>query len=361
VRYAHLLGLVELHKQREAVEYAGELIQRNSLDVRARLFRARLLLREKKFAEVFVDIDMAGRSLAGQTRKETLDAETEASCRTLGLMFGYLEGPAKPLVKATLGTGVKDRLMANFSAAAKNAFNEQYHAVLEEQKELAHEGEDAFRKMQAKHLEDIDAADERRAKLEAQTTEIEHKKRALIDELTKKWDPANAEYDKLAAEFLKTQTAQTQLIAQRGLLANQAAAARPQEPEKDKDGNSEPGEAYRYNSEKQRYDQLVRQVNIADQEIRQGATVLRYLWNEGAAAEGRLVQLQADGEKLGVEFSLKERAFAKQEAKLNRDDPSKKKLPTAPPKRLEQTFAPYDDFNYLQEKQRLLDSLRAAK
>ena len=62
-----------------------------------------------------------------------------------------------------------------------------------------------------------------------------------------------------------------------------------------------------------------------------------------------------------MEFSLKERAFAKQEAKLNRDDPSKKKLPTAPPKRLEQTFAPYDDFNYLQEKQRLLDSLRAAK
>ena len=110
--------------------------------------------------------------------------------------------------------------------------------------------------MQAKHLEDIEAADEQRAKLEAQTTEVDHKKQALIDELTKKWDPANAEYDKLAAEFLKTQTAQTQLIAQRGLLANQAAAARPQEPERDKDGNPEPGEAYRYNSEKRQYDQL---------------------------------------------------------------------------------------------------------
>jgi hypothetical protein len=46
---------------------------------------------------------------------------------------------------------------------------------------------------------------------------------------------------------------------------------------------------------------------------------------------------------------------------LNRTDPSKKKLPVAPTKRLEQSFAQYDDFNYAQEKQRLLDYLRAAK
>jgi hypothetical protein len=359
--YAYLLGLVELRKQREAIGYAGELIQRNVHEVRCRLLRARLLLREKKFAEAFVDLETAGRLLAEQTRKETLDAETEASCRAMGLMFGYIEGPAKPLVKATLGKGVKDRLMYNFSAAAKKSFNEQYDAVLEEQKELIDKGEDAFREKQAKHREEIEAAAERRAKLEAQTTEAEQKKQVQIDQLTKKWEAAKAEYDRRAAAYLDLQNAQAQLIAQRGLLANQAAAARPREPERDKDGYISSGEQDRYNRESQRYNQMVRQVNMADQQILQGTAALQQQWNQGAIAEAGLVRLQTEGERLGVEFSLKERAFAKQEARLNRNDPRKKKLPTAPLKHLEQTFAQYDDFNYLQEKQRLLDSLRAAK
>ena len=361
VRYAYLLGLVKLRKQREAIECAGELIARNSYDVRGRLLRARLFLRERKFAEAFVDLETAGRSLAEPTRKETLDAETEASCRAMGLMFGYVEGPAKPLVKATWGKGAKDRVVSNFSAAAKMAFQEQYDAVLEQHKVLVEKGEDAFREKQAKHREEIATASERRAKLEAQATETEQKKRGEIDQLTKKWEAAKADYDRRAAAFLNSQNAQAQLVAQRGLLANQAAAARPREPGRDSDGYIRPAEQDRYNREIQQFDELVRQLNIADQQINQGAAALQNLWNQGAVAEGGLVRLQAEAQRLGVEFSLKERAFAKQAVKLNRTDPSKKKLPTARPKYLEQTFAQYDDFNYLQEKQRLLDSLRAAK
>ena len=113
--------------------------------------------------------------------------------------------------------------------------------------------------------------------------------------------------------------------------------------------------------EKLQYDLMVRQVNFADQQILQGTTALQQMWRQGATAEAGLVRLQAEGERLGVEFSLKERAFAKEEARLNRKDPRKKKLPTAPSKHVEQTFAQYDDFNYLHEKQRLLESLRAVK
>src|SRR6476620_2352288 len=73
VRYAYLLGLLELHKQRDALIYAGELVQHDSHVVRFRLLRARLLLREKKFPEAFVDLEAAGRLLAVRTKKETLD------------------------------------------------------------------------------------------------------------------------------------------------------------------------------------------------------------------------------------------------------------------------------------------------
>jgi hypothetical protein len=360
-RYAYLLGLVELRRHREAVAYAGELIQHNPHDVRGRLLRARLLLREKKFAEALVDLEAAGRSLAPQSSKETLDAETEAACRALGLMFGYLEGPAKPLVKATLGAGVKDRLMANFSAAARQAFQEQYDAVLEEQKELSEKGEAAFRKKQADIQQEIDEVADRRAKLAAQATESEQQKQAAIDQLTKKWEAAKADYDKRAAAFVNLQNEQEQLIARRELLARQADAALPRDPERDSDGNIIPADRDRYNREKLQYDLLVRQVNFADRQIVQNDTSLQQMWNQGANAEAGLVRLQAEGDRLGVEFSLKERAFAREQARLNRQDPRKKKLPTAPSKRSEQTFAQYDDFNYLQEKQRLLESLRAAE
>jgi hypothetical protein len=105
----------------------------------------------------------------------------------------------------------------------------------------------------------------------------------------------------------------------------------------------------------------VLQVNQVDQQILLRAAALQQLWNQGAIAEANLVRLQVEGQRLGVEFVLKDRAFAKQEAQLNRTDPKKKKLPSAPPKHLEQTFAEYDDFNYLREKQRLLDSLQPAR
>lgn len=360
-RYAYLLGLVQLRRHREAVEYAAELIQHNSHDVRGRLLRARLLLREKKFAEAFVDLEAAGRSLAAQAKNETLDAETEASCRALGLMFGYLEGPAKPLVKATLGKGVKDRILNSFSAAAKQAFQEQYNAVLEVQKELVDKGEDAFREKQAKIQKEIEDVAERRAELEAQTTASEQQKQAQIDQLTKKWEAAKADYDKRAAAFVNLQNGQEQLIARRELLAKQAEATQPREPERDNDGNISPADRDRYNQEKLQYDLMVRQVNFVDQQILQGNTELQQMWNQGAIAEAGLVRLQAEGERLGLEFSLKERAFAKENARLNRKDPRKKKLPSAPSKHLEQTFAQYDDFNYLQEKQRLLESLSAVK
>ena len=100
-------------------------------------------------------------------------------------MFGYLEGPANPLVKATLGKGVKERLMDNSSLAAKKAFQEQYDAVLEEQKELINKGEVAFREMQQKHRQEVETATERREKLEVQATDIDQKKQAQIDQLTK--------------------------------------------------------------------------------------------------------------------------------------------------------------------------------
>jgi hypothetical protein len=361
VRYAYLLGIIELHKQRDALTYADELVQHDSHSVRCRLLRARLLLREKKFAEAFADLETAGQLLAERTKKETLDSETEGACRALGLMFGYLEGPAKPLVKATVGRGVKDRLLDNFSVAAKKIFQQQYDAVLEEQKELVTKGEAAFHELQDKHRQDVEEAADRRAKLDAQAKDNDKTKQAQIAELKKQWLTAKADYDKQVVAYTNLSNAQAQLISQRGLLANQTALAMPRDYERDTNGNIQPGEYDRYNRERRQYDQLANQLNTADQQILQGATQLQQLWNQGVVAEAALRRLQAQGERLGVEFALKQRAFDKQKAGLNRNDPTKKKLPTTPPKRLEQSFAQYDDFNYAQERQRVLDYFRNAK
>jgi hypothetical protein len=361
VRYAYLLGLLELHKQRDALAYAGELVQHDPNSVRCRLLRARLSLGEKKFPEAFADLEAAGGLLAERTKKETLDAETEAACRALGLMFGYLEGPAKPLVKATLGAGVKDRLLANFSVAAKKVFQDQYDAVLAEQKALVTKGEAAFRQVQQKHQQELDAAADRRAKLEEKTADADKKKQDQIDDLKKQWETARADYDKQAAAYSNLMNSQAQLANQRSLLANQAAVAMPRDYERDSNGNIRAGEYERYNRENQRYQQLVDQVNAADQQILRGTNQLQQMWNQGNAAEAGLRRLQAQGERLGVEFAMKERAFEKQKAGLDRNDPSKKKLPPAPTKRLEQSFSQYDDFNYAQEKQKVLDYLRTAK
>jgi hypothetical protein len=251
--------------------------------------------------------------------------------------------------------------MDNFSPAAKKVFQEQYDAVLAEQKELSTKGEAAFREMQLKHRQEVDAATDRRAQLEAQAADTDKKKQAQIDQLTKQWEDAKAAYDKQSAAFLTMKNSQAQLITQRALLANQAAAAMPRDYERDSNGNVRPGEYERYNRDRVRYDQLADQVNAADQQILQGTASLQQAWNQGMAAEAGLRRLQAQGERLGLEFALKERSFEKQKADLNRTDPSKKKVPVAPTKRLEQSFAQYDDFNYTQEKQRLLDYLRAAK
>jgi hypothetical protein len=356
-QYAYLLGLVEIRKHREAVVYAGNLIERNPYDVLARLLRARLWLREKKFAQVFADLEMAGKAIAEQTKQDPLSANTEAACRALGLMFGYLEGPAKPLVKATMGKGVKEHLLASISPAAQKVFAEQYTAVLDEQQELIDKGEAAFRELQAKHRAASEAAVEQTAKLEAARTQAAETKQASINRLTKQWDSLKADYDRLAVAFANMQTTQQALVNQRAQFSQQLSAIRPREPTKDKNGNVDPTDRRRYNDAMQQYNQLAQQLNVFDQQLLQGAVAMQQLWNQGMVAENRLVQLQEQGERLGAEFAMTERAFAKEEAKIARTDPTKKKLPAGPAKQLEQAFAQYDDFNYFLEKQRLLDSL----
>jgi hypothetical protein len=100
---------------------------------------------------------------------------------------------------------------------------------------------------------------------------------------------------------------------------------------------------------------------LADQRLLQGAATLQQVWSQGAVAEANLVRLQVEGNRLGVKFDLADRAFANKEAQLNREDPSKKRPPRAISKQFEQSFALYDDFSYVREKQRLLDYLQAAK
>jgi len=362
-RHAYLLGLIRLNRVRDALQYSTDLIERNPKDVSARLLRARLLLREKNYAEVFVELETLGELLEKQTAKDPLDPNTEHACRALGLMFGYLEGPAKPLVKATLGKGVKQHLLSNFSAAARRAFDEQYEAVVAEQRELTTKGEAAFKKLQAKHREELEAATARRTALESEKAKTDEEKLVAIARLTKQWNSQRPPYDKLVTAFLNLQAVQTQLVNERGALAFQLTAAQPVQPRRDRNGRVDPSDQDEYDRAVAHYERHARrienQIGVLDQRIFAGAAALETAWNQGLIAQSGLVTLQQEGARLGIEFELKERAFAREKAKLDHEDPTKKR-PTARSAQVKQTFALYDDFNFALEKKRLLDSLDAA-
>ncbi len=357
-QYAYLLGLVALKEYRDAAAYSDEVLRRSPKDVRFRLMRARLLLREKKFPQVLTDMDVAGKSLAGRPKPTTLNPETEASCRDLGLMVGYLEGPAKPLVKATLGRTIKTRLLADLTPAGKQAFDEQYALVQEEYETLTKKGEAALRELQAKHLENAKKLADRRTKIEQDKSETKQQATTAASELAREWDRVKAEYDVVAKSYLDLGSKQTQLAAQRMLLAAQAFAAKPIEPRNSKFRDSD--EREEFDKQMQNYQQLVTQVNAADLLMLQGSAELKRLWTQGMVVQANLLQLQQQGNRLGLQLALKEKAFAQQDAQLKRIETTEK-----PPRSASvssyQSFALYDDFNYPAEKQRLLDSLEQAK
>jgi hypothetical protein len=351
VKYAYLVSLVHCKKPKEALAFATSLVNSQPDYLPARRIRARLLLRDREFDEVFAELDAIGQQLAKEQQSAALSIDTESSCRLLGLAFGYLEGPAKPIVKETIGAGVKARVLKQLSPEHRKLFDEQYQMVQAEYRELTTNGEKAFEELRAKNQTLSQDADKQRATLVAEQQKVEAQLEQERTRLRADWDTTHSQYAKVAETFTSIRAEMVSLGNQRALAAGQLATIAPPRP--DKYGNVDQTSMRIYN---QRMASLQTAVFQFDQQFARNQVELEKAWQQGAALETQLNSLIQKGERLGESFELERQDFAKAGKKIKAAPKSKK-----PPafKQRGQSFATYDDFSFAMEKQRLLGSLQS--
>ena len=352
VKYAYLLGLIHCNKSKEASEYASNLIESDPDFLPARLIRVRFVLKEKKFDVAFADLEAIGQRLAADQDSGELSIVAESSYRLLGLAFGYLEGPGKTLVKDSLGAGIKQRLLKGLSPERLKVFDEAYQMVQAEHHELITNGEKAFEELRAKNQAIAQEADSRRAQLAERQQKAESQAEQERAKLRADWEAAYSQYMKVGEAFIATRTELASLNYQRALAAGQLATLA--QPLPDKNGRVDPQSLRYYN---QRRIGIQNTIANYDQQTVRSQVALQTAWQQGAALEAQLTQLMREGNRLGEQFALQKQDFSREERKI-KDAPKLKKSPAI--KKRDQLFATYDDFNWPLEKQRLLDSCRAA-
>jgi hypothetical protein len=353
VQYAFLLGLIETRKHREAVELAADLVKRYPEYLPARSLRTRLLLKDHKFEEAFAELEALAQRLSVEQQSEDLSGEGDATCQLLGLAFGYLEGPGRPLFRSTLGEGIKDRVLMNLSIAQRRVFDQHYQMVEAEHRELIASGEKALEATRAKTQAEAKRAAEQKARLDNDKQKVEAIAEEARGKLQAEWDKASNEYAKIEASVAGTRARLTVLGNQRTVAGALLATLR--QPVAHKDGSFDLDSLLQYN---QNALKLQATLTSVDAQLMRNQADLQQALQRGVNLETQLSQIARDGERLGQQFHWQKRDILKQEKKIKAPADIKK---SSIIKQKEQALATYDDFSYALEKQRLLTSLNASR
>ncbi len=353
VPFAKLLVAAELKKNTAASAASGEIVSRVPTYLPARVIKSRQLLSSSKLTQAAVEIETILEQLREPTQKYVSHDQRIAAAQFAGLAVAYLEGPASSQFKATgLKAILEDAEL--LPTDLKAAFEEQRALTLEEHRTITENGEAALDDLRNKKYEEERSNAELRKQLEAQRQQVQQDAEAVRKQLQDQWTQLNSQYQDIYSRLNTLSQNALLLQNQFGRLQAQYGLLIPPVP--DNQGNIDQTALSIYLNQRAQMEGSLRQLQT---EINQNQIQFQQQRSMGATIEGRLNQIQAESQRLGMNLqrqtqslSQLDREIRGRESKIKKDEPKKSNSTL----RLERAFSTYDDFNYFREAKLLLES-----
>lgn len=146
LKHAYALVLIKQRRYTEAVETVDELVVRDDKNASTLKAKVWLDILTKKYSVGLVGMEKLAKLLKAELNQ---DAGADASRKTegmLGIMFGYLEGPAADVVNPAQRVTYLKKIVGHFDDAQKDAFEAGRRQVKDQFTALVTEKEDALGK-----------------------------------------------------------------------------------------------------------------------------------------------------------------------------------------------------------------------
>lgn len=358
--YAQALVLLKHRRYDEASALLNKVLAADPKHLPARRAKAWIEMLKKEYSAALVDLDVLARDLPEpKPGKEPDPAHLEAA-RFLGRMFGFLEGPAQGAVTANTVEPQQEKLLARWTSAYSDAFEESRQGVLRQFEELDLEQDQT--KAEAKADQEQQKARELEA-LAEQKSDLVEEQRAISDQAEQTRKEYGYQLKSLDRDISPLRPALARLESRANSVARDVVALRVNIDRllDLSDETEDPDEAYRYRAEARRLDfVLSRRESELDAVRAEGAALTSRLHELVAQRNAILARQQAELNALGrrsAEIARTSKRIQVEEGKTSR--PATGNTPRVRSLSAGRTaLTTYDQFPLESERQRVLDSLR---
>ncbi len=196
IQYAHALTLIKQGRQREAKDVVDALVKTYEESITPLKTRIWLAVLINEHGPALADMEKLGVLLSKLPKATAERDEYLAAARTLGLLFGYLEGPCGETVPATTRTGHQKRIQEHLDGPLEDAFREGQRGAILAYLDLQRQYE--AKEEEAKKESERVRADEKK-RIEAERVQLGEQRKQIKENVARRRDELQSELDSLAA------------------------------------------------------------------------------------------------------------------------------------------------------------------
>ena len=358
IRYARALTLIKQGRQREAKDGVDTLVKTYGESITPLKTKIWLAVLTEQYGQAMADIETLSGLLSKQPDGATKGDEYRTTARTLGLLFGYLEGPRADKVSTTTLANHQKKVQDRLDAKLQDAFREGQRDAIVLYLDLKQQYEEKENEAK-RESERVRVQESKRIAAERERLVEQHKR--LKEEIAQRREELQSELDTMAS-------AESPLVQQQAVADRHRVAAFRELTEVVDDidflerrlaRERDPIIRAHLRREIRRLDIIADDIRI---DVLEAERQIALAQNEIDGLRRRSAQLQAN---MGGELKRAEGEYRNIEQRQKKLVADEKKLekpildsrPLLPLRRKIDSLATYTPFPLEEEKRRLLDSL----
>ncbi len=210
IQYAHALTLIKQGRQREAKEGVDALVRAYGESMTPLKTRIWLAVLTDQYAQAMVDMETLSVLLSKQSEPVGQRDEYRTAARTMGLLFGYLEGPCANAVPSTTRADHQKKIQDHLDTPLEDAFLEGHRDAIRVYLDLKRQYEEKESEAK-KEAERVRVQESKRIETERRRLVEQHKR--LKEEIAQRREELQSDLDAMASA--ESPLVQQQAVADR--------------------------------------------------------------------------------------------------------------------------------------------------
>lgn len=214
IQYAHALTLIKQGRQREAKEGVDALVKTYEGSITPLKTKIWLAVLTEQHGPAMADMEKISVLLSKQVKPGAERDEYVSAARTLGLLFGYLEGPCAGTVASTARAGHQKRIQQQLDGPLEDAFRDGHRDAILAYLDLKRQY-DVKEEETKKESERVRVAEKKR--IESERVRLAEQRAQVKEDVARRRDELQSELDAIAAA--ESPLVQEQVAADRTRMA----------------------------------------------------------------------------------------------------------------------------------------------